>query len=367
MADALYDFVTSLMPAGGPAGVEFAGTDLAFLDLGAVGGAWEKNAGTVETSTTWSKFGGKSLRFNGGGTLSRSDLKVAAFGAGPFCIEGWLNADPTQPVNSIFFGAWLSANHLWQSDSLYLTADPKDGGAVRLALFAHNFSPTNAVLSSTTNPLTAGPIHFAVTRDASDVWRLFVGGALQDSRTWTGSVNDGVTARPATLGGNTYLPGSGQDSFMNGYLDDFRITIGAPRYTSAFSVPTAAFEYVRSARATPQYLNRQLPLGAYPAQAGGRYVSAAGAIRRDAIFLGTGVVSGTVKQKATPANAPLVRKVLLLDESTNLVMREVWSAPLTGNYAFTHLPLGRRYSVVTYDYEQNYRAVVADNLEPAAA
>jgi len=37
--------------------------------------------------------------------------------------------------------------------------------------------------------------------------------------------------------GANYVPGS----YLNGYIDDFRVTKGYARYTANFSVPTAAF------------------------------------------------------------------------------------------------------------------------------
>ena len=365
MPDALFDFVTSLLSADEPPpGVTLPDAD-SILDLGNAGGVLVKRAsGTVTKSTAWSKFGGKSFRFDGGGAIRHTrNPRAGAFGSNPFCIEGWLNADTSQPsgVNAHFFGIYDEGTLGWGPNALTISADPKSG-APRFALRVWNYSTTAFLLQGTTNPITAGPLHFAITRDASDVWRLFVNGALENSATWAGSVNTASTAKVLSLGG----VGGGSDGELNGYIDDFRVTIGDPRYTAAFSVPTAAFDYVRGSRQIPDSVKRQLPLPGIPSQLGHRKLLAL-PIRRDAIFLGVGVVSGTVKEKASPANVPLVRKVLLLDESTNLIMRETWSEPITGNYAFTHLPLGRRYTVISYDYTLNYRAVVADNLEPALA
>lgn len=365
MADALYALVTSLMSAEVPTGVTLANSDAAYLDLGNANNYWVKNTiGSVSNSSAWSKFGNKSLRFNSGGALSRNNTSLASFGSGPFCIEGWLNADSTQPVNALFFAAYRVGTVGWGTDTMEITADPKGALSPRIALRVHNYSSTNILLQSTTNPLTAGALHFAISRDASNVWRLFVNGVLESSASWAGAVNDGISQQYAVLGGDPFTSSNG---YLNGYLDDFRITIGDARYTSAFSVPTAAFEYVRTAQTRSDYPTRLVPNGGFPSQPITRQISPAGLVRMDTIFLGVGVVSGTVKEKASPANVPLVRKVLLLDESTNLIMRETWSEPITGNYAFTHLPLGRRYTVISYDYTLTYRAVVADNLEPALA
>lgn len=81
----------------------------------------------------------------------------------------------------------------------------------------------------------------------------------------------------------------------------------------------------------------------------------------DVYFGGPGRVYGTVKEKNTPANTPLHRRVLLLDEATRIVIRETWSDPVTGNFEFPYLRMGVPFTVLAYDYVHNYRAIVADN------
>jgi hypothetical protein len=72
---------------------------------------------------------------------------------------------------------------------------------------------------------------------------------------------------------------------------------------------------------------------------------------------------GTVKLKSSPSNVPLVRKVLLFSEQSNTLVAQTWSNS-SGDYAFDCLDLNQKYSVIAYDYKQNYRAVIADNLTP---
>lgn len=79
---------------------------------------------------------------------------------------------------------------------------------------------------------------------------------------------------------------------------------------------------------------------------------------------GRGRIVGTVKEKNTPANTPLKRRVVLLSMPGSRAMRETWSNPETGTYEFTEIATDRRYTVVSYDYTGVYRAVVADNLSP---
>lgn len=77
-----------------------------------------------------------------------------------------------------------------------------------------------------------------------------------------------------------------------------------------------------------------------------------------------GRVRGTVKEKNTPVNTPLRRRVRLIREVDGLLIRETWSDAVTGAYDFQYVSELDTYTVISYDHEHNYRAVVADNLTP---
>ncbi len=76
-----------------------------------------------------------------------------------------------------------------------------------------------------------------------------------------------------------------------------------------------------------------------------------------------GIVYGSVQQKGTPTNLPLVRKVRLHREVDGLPLRETWSNA-AGNYEFADLSLDYKYTAIAYDHTHDYRAVIADNLTP---
>jgi hypothetical protein len=84
--------------------------------------------------------------------------------------------------------------------------------------------------------------------------------------------------------------------------------------------------------------------------------------RKDIHFSGHGVIAGTVKEKGQP-DQPLVRRVQLISENARVLVAETWS-DASGNYRFELLDPAQRYTVVSYDYKQMYRAVIADNLRP---
>lgn len=85
---------------------------------------------------------------------------------------------------------------------------------------------------------------------------------------------------------------------------------------------------------------------------------------RDFEFGGSGRIAGTVKRDADPSDLPLKRRVRLHREQDGMLIREVWSHPVTGAYSFDYIDASKQYTVITYDYEHNYRAVIADNILP---
>lgn len=81
-------------------------------------------------------------------------------------------------------------------------------------------------------------------------------------------------------------------------------------------------------------------------------------------FKGRGRIAGTVKEKASPTDKPVARRVRLYREPDGMLVRTTWSHPVTGAYEFYGIPLDAKYTVVSHDYLSLYRAVLADNLAP---
>lgn len=80
---------------------------------------------------------------------------------------------------------------------------------------------------------------------------------------------------------------------------------------------------------------------------------------------GNGRVRGTVKEKHTPSNVPVFRRVRLIRERDGLVIRETWSDPTTGAYDFQRIDEAEAYTVLSYDHTHNMQAVANDNLSVA--
>ena len=80
-------------------------------------------------------------------------------------------------------------------------------------------------------------------------------------------------------------------------------------------------------------------------------------------FGGAGRIAGSVKAMGTP-DFPVWRRVRLFDQRDNRLVREVWSNPVTGDYAFEYINPERLYVVIAYDHTGQYNAVISDNLTP---
>jgi len=77
--------------------------------------------------------------------------------------------------------------------------------------------------------------HVAVTR-SGDTWRLFLNGTAENTRTSLAHTIVTSSQNELTLG---CRPDT-STQFLNGYIDDLRITVGVARYTSNFTAPTTA-------------------------------------------------------------------------------------------------------------------------------
>lgn len=88
---------------------------------------------------------------------------------------------------------------------------------------------------------------------------------------------------------------------------------------------------------------------------------------RDIYLAGRGSITATVKEDGTPTDTPVRRKVRLFRDRDGLLVRETWSDATTGAYSFAEINENETYSVVSYDHNDNYRAVIADRITPTVA
>ena len=84
---------------------------------------------------------------------------------------------------------------------------------------------------------------------------------------------------------------------------------------------------------------------------------------RDIEFGGPGTIYGTTKTKGTP-NQPAKARVVLQHHRSKLPVRETWSDPVTGAFAFTGIDTTQQFLTLAEDAAGNFRPVAANRLTP---
>ncbi len=194
----------------------------------------------VTSSSAQSKFGGKSLYFGGSSFLTipyYSDFELNNSGSPKdFAIDFWLyNAGGNTDVG--LFGGAPEGN--WTD---YPTIDffqdyTSGSGAIVVELvdgyssYTYNYGVPYSLGQNTWK-------HIAVTRQ-SGVQRYFVNGVIQ-------LTDSSHTMAIGRIGGSQglYIGRRGSNIYpyyLNGYIDELRISVGASRWTSNFTPPTQAY------------------------------------------------------------------------------------------------------------------------------
>ena len=186
-----------------------------------------------------SKFGSGSLLCPGtaGARAEIAPTAAMTIGTGDFTVEGWFYTDDVTQPDAVAWaiGAYGTATGIGGKLS-------SDGTSVTVALY--RFDPyANYVVSHTS--LKAGYVngwHHIVWQRTSGTVRIYVDGTNVVSGTWTGNVSLPVRVRLGTMnhytGGEDYF---GVNYAYTGSIDEFRLTVGAARYSTDFTPPTSAF------------------------------------------------------------------------------------------------------------------------------
>ena len=178
-------------------------------------------------STTQSKFGGSSMYFNGatGTYVYAAPNNNLAFGNGNFTVESWIYFDSTAGT----------LNPICQSDAVGSSTNDKwffAYGSNTLRFATHATGGFTVTIPWT--PTTGVWYHVAAVRSSGVIY-LFVDGILGIST---------VTGTPSgySLGQNgVSIGGMSTPYYLNGYIDDLRITKGFARYTASFTRPASPF------------------------------------------------------------------------------------------------------------------------------
>ena len=192
-----------------------------------------ETVGNAQISTTQSKFGGSSMYFDGNGDYLKGSQPsiLQDIAGGDFTIEFWVYFDSVagdRALVSKYGNAAESAGDLG-----YVVQWVQSTNVLRLVLGKGSGSGDDLYTWSWT-PSTGVWYHVAVTRSGTS-GRAFIDGT-QIGTTSTLITNDVVSPNSIQVG-KTHTTAQ----YMNGYIDDLRITKGVARYTANFTAPTAAF------------------------------------------------------------------------------------------------------------------------------
>jgi hypothetical protein len=182
--------------------------------------------------TNVKKFGTASIKLLGNSYLTVPDSDDWNFGSGDFTIDFWVYLND---ISSGKFYVHSTGTNIFQ---IYIPSSGKiqvyaesTGGSIQ-----GNFVTTASVLTASQWQ------HIAIMRSGSNCY-IAVGGILAEVTTTTiwGTIPDVASA--FYIGADT-VP----SNFLNGYIDEFRITKGRARWTADFTPPTSAgtLEYVDS-------------------------------------------------------------------------------------------------------------------------
>lgn len=208
--------------------------------------------GTPIISTAQYKFGGSSLRlgYNGYNTFSNSiytnSNPTAFLGTESFTFECWIYIDPdtTNTTNHNEYIFYV-ANQAKVIDTvsnpyMYLTGNANRStwnlGVTfsRSTIYSFSISATDAV---TIRQWT----HVALVKQYNSTTRLYVNGQQVGSSSSGSTLPSSGTSGQFIIGQSSTTSTFSSSNFR-GYIDEMRITIGTPRYTTTtFTVPSAPF------------------------------------------------------------------------------------------------------------------------------
>jgi hypothetical protein len=188
--------------------------------------------GSLYNSTSQRKFGWSSLYFNGTtDAVSFPASEELNLVGSDFTIETW-----------VYLITLNTAVCLCQKDKVHGVSNPQyllsitSSGSLTASVGTGTNESYLQTLTTASGLITTGAWHHVAFSKSGSNLNLFVGGSLVQSVVQLDLMTDG--GGPLLIG-RAPSGGGAADQWMKGYLDDFRITKGAARYTTSFSAPTS--------------------------------------------------------------------------------------------------------------------------------
>lgn len=204
--------------------LHFNGTNGSTTFTDQTGKVWT-HSGNAQIDTAQSKFGGASGLFDGlSDWITTPPSLDFEFGSGDFTVEMFVRVSAL--TNQVFIGA--------RNDPGYTPFGIGIFGSKLQMLISKTGTSWAATAADTVNFTTNTWIHIALVRNGTSVVLY----------------KNGVSAASATVSGNlmtfeNYLQVGAwgtSEYYVNGHIDELRITKGVARYTTSFTPPDKQFE-----------------------------------------------------------------------------------------------------------------------------
>jgi hypothetical protein len=236
------------------------GTDAAttFTDsnLGGSAHTWTAQ-GDAQIDTAQSKFGGASALFDGTGDyVSTPDHADYTLGTGAFTADGWVRPAADGSLLYCFGQAHTTLADAASAWYVARTAGNK-------ITFNVVEGTTVTTVTSTSDVIAGAWTHVAVVRTGNTL-KLFISGVQEGGDVaFSGTINNSTAV--LSIG----AAGAFASNRWNGWIDEFRFSVGVARWTTAFTPPTLAYAIASSSSLTSlsedrwQWVNFTTSAGAY--------------------------------------------------------------------------------------------------------
>lgn len=207
-----------------------ADTSTTFTD--GSGKAWTAR-GNAQIDTAQSKFGGASGLFDGTGdyidTPDHSDWQLDdGSNSNEWTIDFWVRFASTSG-NQGFISQIVDANNAWKVNGFGA------GSVQNLAFFVTSGGTNIVAITRAWSPSINTWYHIAVVKQGTTGYRLFIDGVQQ------GATETDTSTIPDYAGSANIGKGLVSGEYLNGWIDELRVSKGVARWTSNFTPPTAAY------------------------------------------------------------------------------------------------------------------------------